>query len=86
MSKQTLKQALYLARAGKSRPLRGAAMALRGLPEGGWAETQAAMREIEERIPARDARSYSVEEFVAGAYSVEGNGRDAGRYRSKLGL
>jgi len=79
-TKQTLKQALYLASSGKSHSLTLAAGALSGKPEGGWPETQQALNHLRDELPAPGLRSYTASEFVAGAYTVDANGY----YRSTL--
>lgn len=67
---QTIKQAMVLARTGKSQSLARAAHVLSGLPVGGWAETRQAMRSILNDLPLRQERSYTVAEFVDAAYVV----------------
>jgi hypothetical protein len=78
--KQTLKQALLLARSGKSKALARAGHYLSGCPEGGWAETAQAMRRIRDELPLRSERDYTLDEFVSAAYIVD----SADRYRSAL--
>lgn len=51
--------------------------ALEGCPEGGWPETQQALRRLSEELPRREARTYSLAAFVDAVYTVDG----AGRYR-----
>lgn len=84
-TKQTLAQALELARTGKDRDLQRAARILHGLPEGGWGETQEAMRELEGHLPFDFQRDYTVAQFVAAAYTVSsGPTGFAGRYESRF--
>lgn len=70
---QTLKQAIHLARSGKSRDLARAAYYLHGLPVGGWGETSQAMVRIREELPLRADRDYTVGDFVSAAYEVRGD-------------
>lgn len=72
---QTLQQALHLAKSGKSRDLAFAANALTGCPEGGWAETDQARRQILEWLPLRCERGYTIDQFIAAAYAVDHAGR-----------
>lgn len=76
-ARQTLDQALCLARLGHSRRLGQALNILHGVPLGGWSETRQAYSTLGELLPARSARAYTIEQFVEAAYSI----RD-GRYRT----
>lgn len=80
MSKQTLKQAIYLATSGESRPMQSAARALDGKPVGGWPDTQQARREVRNALPVPGARSYTVDQFVSALYTVD----SLDRYRSTV--
>jgi hypothetical protein len=80
MSKQTLQQAVILARTGKSRDLSMAARILDHKPEGNWAETQQAMRELRGFLPLSSQRAYTWQEFVAAVYRVDHNPNAAGTY------
>lgn len=71
MAKQTLKQALYLIRLEKSPALARAAAYLRNCPVGGWAETAQAKRRILDELPLREARSYSLGEFIETVYKID---------------
>ncbi len=88
MPKQTLTQALHLARTGKDRQLRRAARRLHGLPEGGWAETEQAMREIMGLLPFSFQRDYTLGEWVAATHYVVPDksrpGRSAGRWATRI--
>lgn len=77
---QSLKQAVTLARSGKSVALVRAAHALEGCPVGGWGETAEARRDIVEYLPARHARSYTLDDFISTVYTVD----HADRYRSTM--
>lgn len=77
---QTLAQAIHLATTGKSRTLRGAATELHSKPVGGWPETEQALRQIKDALPLRDARDYTLDEFVGAMYLVD----SADRYRSNI--
>lgn len=77
---QTLKQAIHLATTGHSRNLRRAATALHGCPVGGWGETDQAWRQIEDLLPGHWDRDYTVETFVAAAYTTD----HAQRYTTAL--
>lgn len=76
MSKETLKQALYLARR-MERSYAIAANALDGCPVGGWGETQRARSLISEVLTLE--REYTIEEFVDAAYTID----TTDRYRTK---
>ena len=78
--RQTLDQALELARSGKSRDLEHAASILSGKPVGGWPETTQARAELVDHLPFRSDRAYTVEEFVAAAYEID----RLDYYRAKL--
>lgn len=78
---QTLIQAVHLATSGKSRDMARAALALDGLPVGGWGETAQAMRQIADYLPMRSCRSYTVGHFVEAIYAA--SGPDCGRYRAR---
>lgn len=82
--KQTLKQAMYLAETGKSRGLRRAALALDGLPDGGWPETQQAYGYIREELPFRHDRAYTLDEFIEAAYELIEHHNAASVYRARL--
>lgn len=71
--KQSLDAAVRAVREGRIRLTCG----LAGCPEGGWPETQQAMRRLAEELPMRDARSYHVSDLVYRIYEVD----SAGRYR-----
>jgi hypothetical protein len=79
MTKQTLAQAIHLARAGKSRALVRAVHALDGKPPGGWGETMQAWREMVGDLPLRSQRDYTADEFVDAVYGVDG-----GRFRCRF--
>lgn len=76
--RQTLRQALTAIDDPRS-DMKYAAAALRGCPVGGWGETDQAMRQIVEILPHRSMREYSLDDFVAAAYCVDGSER----YRSR---
>jgi len=76
---QTLKQAIHLARTGQDRSLARAAHYLDGCPEGGWGETDQAVRQIQDELPLRGERSYTLREFIEAAYSLD----HARRYRTR---
>lgn len=78
MTKQTLDQAMYLARSGKSPSLRSAARALDGRIMGD-AATRQAMSDVRTGLPLQSQRSYTIEEFIACAYYLESD-----RYRTVL--
>lgn len=78
-STETLAAALYLAR-GKSKAHARAATALDGCPVGGWGETQQAFQRLEDDLPLRSMRAYTIAEFVAAAYTVD----HADRYRTRV--
>lgn len=80
MKIQTLKEAEHLARSGKSKALRSAAVALHGKPVGSWGETQSAMRDLRNDLPLRMLRAYTVDEFVSAIYTVD----SSDRYRSTI--
>lgn len=84
MAKQTLNQAIMLARTGKSADLARAAVALNGLPEGGWAETKQARVRLIDDLPMKNAREYTADEFIAAIYDIEPRGNAAGVYRTKI--
>lgn len=71
MTKQTLTQAIHLARTGLSRTMARAAHALDGCPIGSWPETEQARRQIRDDLPARSCRRYTVDQFVDAAYRVD---------------
>ncbi len=50
---------------------------LDGCPVGGWPETQEAIRQLADVLPARDKRDYSVYDVISSLYRVDG----ADRYR-----
>lgn len=55
---------------------------LDGKAEGGWAETQQAVREIEGAMPYKRQRAgWTLRDLIATMYRVEGDGRSAGIYR-----
>ncbi len=81
MATQTLEQAIHLAKSGKSHELRSAAVALEGLPVGGWGETEQARREgVLGQLPLRSQRSYTIDQFISAVYTVD----QADRYRSTV--
>ena len=80
MAKQTLKQAVYLAKSGQSKSLASAANSLLGCPVGGWGETEQAMHRVREELPLRSQRDYTLADFVGAVYTT--NSLD--RYVSKL--
>lgn len=83
--KQTLKQALHLAATGESKSLARAARALDGKPEGGWGQTEGATRDMENDLPGRWARSYSLAEWIEATHEIvpDPQGQSAGRYRAR---
>ena len=83
MAKQSLKQAVHLAKTGKSKALATAARCLHGLPEGGWPQTQQARLDILEYLPLRDMRSYTITEFIGATYLLEEHKNAACIYRSR---
>lgn len=83
MNKQSLEQAVQLARTGKSRELARAARVLHGLPQGGWPQTQQAMRDLRGFLPIRELRDYTVSEFISACYATGGESGD-GPYRSSF--
>ncbi len=81
MTKQTLNQAVFLARSGKSHDLYTASRVLIHVPVGGWPETRQAFTRLAEMLPDREARAYTIEEFVAEMYVVRGaDAHCSGRY------
>jgi hypothetical protein len=46
-----------------------------GCPEGGWGETQQAMRRIQEELPFRDERLFTVREVIDALYLVDKSDR-----------
>ena len=80
MAKQTLEQAVHLAKTGKSKSLVIAAKSLLGCPVGGWGQTAQARLQVREELPLRSQRDYTLDEFIAAAYTT--NSTD--RYVSKL--
>lgn len=79
MKKQTIAAAIHRANENHNDMTR-AALVLDGCPVGGWGETQQAMQRLRELLPSREARSYSVEDFIDAVYRIDA----ADRYRSKL--
>jgi hypothetical protein len=80
MKKQTLDQAVLLARSGKSKDLQRAAMYLSGCPTGGDPATVEAWQQMRDELPRPNEREYSEGEFVAAVYTID----NARRYRSAL--
>lgn len=68
--KQSLRTAVRLA-GTDGHPLCRAANYLVGCPAGGWAETAQARRQLVDDLPARDARSYTAEEFIAAVLTLD---------------
>lgn len=52
---------------------------LAGCPEGGWPETQQAMRRIADELPLRDTRAYRVHDVVDALYAIDHAGRYCAR-------
>jgi hypothetical protein len=77
--RQTLAQAVMLARFGQSKDLARAASALDGCPVGGWPETQQARRAILDDLPVRSLRAYTLDEWISAVYTVD----YADRYRTR---
>lgn len=70
MTKQSLKQAIFLATSGKSRALRSAALTLDGVPASDQVLVEQALRRVRDELPNRQLREYTVEEFRAAMYHV----------------
>lgn len=84
MEKQSLDQAVFLARTGKSEDMARAARCLNGLPVGGWAETEQAFMRLAEYLPQPHCRAYTVAELVDQLYEVRGaNAWADGRYYTR---
>lgn len=79
MTKQTIEQAIHLASTGKSRGLRSAANSLDGHVMGDAAARQA-MSDVRLGLPVPSMRSYTLDQFVARAYTID----SSGRYRSAV--
>jgi len=75
MARQSLKVAL------KNNSVRRAIGGLVGCPVGQWAETAQSMSRLRDDIPRRDARSYTVDELVAAALTID----HADRYQWRTG-
>jgi hypothetical protein len=82
--KQSLEQALHLARTNKSRDLNRAASMLDGLPCGGWPQTTQALAELSDLLPLRDDRAYTVAEFIDAAYKLRPHKNAADTYEKAL--
>ena len=77
--KQTLAQAVALVRT--SRGLHDVTRCgLGGCPVGGWPETEQAIGRIEEALPLRSERSYTVDNIIGALYEID----HAGRYRYRI--
>ncbi len=74
MARQSLRQTVSLVRSGRLR-----VDGLAGCPVGGWAETAQAMRRIEDELPHRSQRSYTLAQIVDALYAVD----HADRYRPR---
>ena len=67
--KETLRQAVHLARSGR----RAVRCGLTGCPVGGWPETAQAMRRLADELPRE--RRYTVAQLVDALYCVDFAGR-----------
>lgn len=83
--RQTLDQAVYLAKSGKSESLSRAASHLDGLPVGGWPKTEEAMQRTIDDLPWAFDRSYTCRQFVEALYTIEhADDRSSGIYRRRV--
>jgi hypothetical protein len=74
---QTLAQAVYLVRTGRSRSLIRGLGQLVGCPEGGWAETSQGWSRLHDELPRRDEREYTADQLVEACLRLD----HADRYR-----
>lgn len=79
MAKQTIEQALHLARSRKSKSLTHAASLLDGVEIANDAARITARNEVEGHLPHRTDRAYTLQQWVNAAYDTRGD-----RYRSLL--
>jgi hypothetical protein len=70
-TKETLRQRLAIIKR------EGITCGLDGCPVGGWAETAQAISRLQDDLPGRWGRSYTVHQLIDAVYVVDG----AGRYR-----
>lgn len=75
----TIKQAIFLINSSDASNLKRAAIALDGLPEGGWPETAQAIMRLTNELPVRSNRDWSVRDLIKEAFYVD----HAMRYRLK---
>jgi hypothetical protein len=78
MRRQTLKQMISQIKTGRAVNVARALSSLEGCPDGGWAETDQAMRRLVDELPRRAERSYTLAELVTATCSVD---EATGRYR-----
>lgn len=67
MRREGLKKAIALAHANK----RLGVWQLRGMPCGGWPETQQARWQVREALPPEYGRTYTLSEFIAAIYDID---------------